>query len=98
MASLREMWIFFICIAAVGLVVSLFIKKKTLSKKHEVTKTGLAVEEQNRMERKHEAESKRASKRAYGMNGMKSGDFTASTGTTTTPMTDAEKTNGDDNV
>lgn len=97
-ASLREMWIFFVCIAAAGLVVSLFIAKKTLSKSHEVTKTGLAAEEHNRMERKQEAESKKANKMASGMNGRKSGDFTAATGTATTQTTDAEKTNGDNNV
>lgn len=93
-ASLREMWIFFVCIAAVGLVVSLFIRKTTLSKTHEVTKTGLAAEEQNRRDRKQEAESKRASKMASGINGRKSGDFTAAAGTATTPT----KMNGDNNV
>ena len=97
-ASLREMWIFFVCLAAVGLVVSLFIKRTKLTKTHEVTKTGLAAEEQNRIERQREAESKRASKRASGMNGRKSGDSTAATGTATTPTKDAEKTNGDNNV
>ena len=97
-ASLRDMWIFYVCIAAAGLAVSLFIKRKTLSKTHEVTKTGLAVEEQNRMERKHEAESKRASKRASAMNGKKSGEFTAATETATAPTTDTEKANGDGNV
>lgn len=97
-ASIREMWIFFVCIAAAGLFVSFFIKKKTLTKTHEVTKTGLAAEEQNRRERKQEAESKRASKRASAMNGRKSGDFTAATGTPATPTMDAEKMNGDDNV
>ena len=97
-ASLRDMWIFYVCIAATGLVVSLFIKKTTLTKTHEVTKTGLAVEEANRIERKQEAESKRASKRASGMNARKSGDGTAATGTTTTGMIGAEKMNGDDSV
>ncbi|KAF6225339.1 hypothetical protein HO173_012824 [Letharia columbiana] len=97
-ASLREMWIFYVCVAVVGLALSLFIKKKTLSRTHEVTKTGLAAEEHNRMERKQEAESKKASKRASGMNGRKSGDFTGATGTATTQITDAEKTNGDNNV
>ena len=97
-ASLRDMWIFFVCIAAVGLFVSFFIKRTKLTKTHEVTKTGLAAEEANRIERKREAESKRASKRVSGMNGRKSGDFTAPTGTATTPVTNAEKVNGDDNV
>ena len=97
-ASLREMWIFYVCIAAVGLVVSLFIKRTTLTKTHEVTKTGLAVEEENRRLREQEAESKRARGKASGMNGRKSGDYSAATGTTTIPMTDTEKTSGDNSV
>ena len=97
-ASLREMWIFYVCIAAAGLAISLFIAKTTLSKTHEVTETGLAAEERNRLERKQEAEDKRASKRASVMNGRKSGDFTAATGTATGATTNAEKTNGENNV
>ena len=97
-ASLRDMWIFYVCIAATGLVVSLFIKKTTLTKTHEVRKTGLAVEEANRLERKQEAESKKANKRASGMNAKKSRDDAAPAGTTTTGMIDAEKMNGDDSV
>ena len=97
-ASLREMWIFYVCIAATGLVVSLFIEKTTLTKTHEVRKTGLAAEEANRIERKQEEESKRASKRASGMNAKKDSDGTAANGTTTTSMIDAEKMNGDNSV
>ena len=94
-ASLRDMWICFVCIAAVGLFVSLLIKRTKLTKTHEVTKTGLAAEEQNRIDRKQEADTKRASKRASGMNGRPSGDFAAASAT---PGTDVEKTNGDNNV
>ena len=97
-ASLREMWIFYVCLAATGLVASFFIKKTRLTKTHEVTKTGLAVEEANRRERKQEAKSKRASKRASSMNAKKDRDGTAATGTTTTGMIDAEKMNGDNSV
>ena len=97
-ASLRDMWIFYVCIAAVGLVVSLFIKRTTLTRTHEVTKTGLAAEEENRREREQEAKSKRASTRASGMHERKSGDSSAATGTTTIPVMDAEKTNGDNSV
>ena len=97
-ASLREMWIFYVCMAAIGLVVSLLIKKTTLTKTHEVTKTGLAVEEANRIERKQEAKSKRASKKASRMQAKKGGDGTATTGTTTTGMIDAEKIDGDNSV
>ena len=43
--SLRNMWIFFVCIAALGVVVSLAIGRQKLSKLHEVQKTGLEAEE-----------------------------------------------------
>ncbi|EON61438.1 hypothetical protein W97_00653 [Coniosporium apollinis CBS 100218] len=39
--SLRNLWIFYTCVAAVGLIASLFIKKRVLSKEHTETKTGL---------------------------------------------------------
>jgi hypothetical protein len=39
--SLRKMWILFTCTAACGLIVSLFVSKKVLSKVHEEAKTGL---------------------------------------------------------
>ena len=100
-ASLREMWIFYVCIAAVGLIVSFFITKTKLSRSHEVTKTGLAEEERNRAERKQEADSKRASKMALSKNGRKSGDFAAARGAATPPpppLTDTEKMDGDHNV
>lgn len=50
--SLQTMWIFYTCIAFVGLCVSLAIGKNVLSKTHETTKTGLAAEEQAHRERK----------------------------------------------
>lgn len=43
--SLRTLWIFIVCVSAVGMVASLFITKQTLSRQHEVTKTGLAEQE-----------------------------------------------------
>lgn len=52
--SLKIMWIFYVCIAATGLAVSLLIQKHTLSKQHEVMKTGLAEQERARKERKGE--------------------------------------------
>ena len=98
-ASLREMWIFYVCVGVVGLVVSFFITKTKLTRSHEVTKTGLAQEERNRAQRKEDADSKRANKRALSQNGRKSGDLTAARGAATpAPMTDAEKTDGDHNV
>lgn len=91
-ASLRDMWIFFVCIAAAGLAVSFLIKRTKLTRTHEVTRTGLAAEEQNRLDRKQEAESKRASKRASGMNVRKSDDLGPAA------ATDAEKMSGDHRV
>lgn len=52
--SLKIMWIFYVCIAATGLAVSLLVQKYTLSKQHEVLKTGLAEQEKARKERKGE--------------------------------------------
>ena len=52
--SLKMMWIFYVCVAAMGLAVSLLIQKHTLNKQHEVLKTGLAEQERARKERKGE--------------------------------------------
>ncbi|MCJ1411603.1 hypothetical protein MMC19_005694 [Ptychographa xylographoides] len=52
--SLQELWIFYAVIAFVGLLASLAIGKNKLSKTHEVTKTGLAAQEQDRKDRKDE--------------------------------------------
>lgn len=54
------------CIAALGLALSLAIGRQTLSKNHEVQKTGLAEQEKARMERKSEDRLKRESKRMSG--------------------------------
>ena len=59
--SLQTMWIFYVVISVVGLAASLAIGRHTLSKTHEVTKTGLDVQEQHRRDRKEE---KRKSKNA----------------------------------
>lgn len=48
-----------VCFSAAGLLVSLLIAKKSLSKEHQVTKTGLAEEE---AKRKEAQEKKRLSK------------------------------------
>ena len=60
--SLRDIWIFYVAISAVGLAVSLLITKQTLSKSHEVQKTGLAQEQQYRLEDEEKRKSKRMSK------------------------------------
>jgi len=40
-ASLKQMWILFACTAATGLICSVFIKRRSLSRVHEVVKIGL---------------------------------------------------------
>lgn len=52
--SLKIMWVFYVCIGAAGLAASLLIQKQTLSRQHEVQKTGLAEQEKARKERKTE--------------------------------------------
>ena len=46
--SLQTMWILYVCFAAFGLFISLFIGNNILKKEHQVTKTGLEAEEANR--------------------------------------------------
>jgi hypothetical protein len=62
-ASLRTMWIFYVCISALSIVAAAFIGNKKLKKTHEVYKTGLEEEERNRLERERERKEKRESKR-----------------------------------
>lgn len=62
--SLQPMWIMYVAFSVVGLLAGFLIKKKTLSKQHEETKTGLAAEQENAAARAAEKEAKRASKRA----------------------------------
>ena len=49
--SLKMMWVFFTCVAAVGVAVSVMIDKSKLSKLHALQKTGLAEQEKARQER-----------------------------------------------
>ncbi|MCJ1271994.1 hypothetical protein MMC22_011900 [Lobaria immixta] len=58
--SLKMMWVFYVCIAAVGFAASLLIQKQTLNKQHEVQKTGLAEQERARKERKGEDRLRRS--------------------------------------
>lgn len=46
--SLKTMWIFYVCIAFLGLVTSFLLKKKVLSKTHNEHKTGLATEQKQK--------------------------------------------------
>ncbi|EEP75763.1 conserved hypothetical protein [Uncinocarpus reesii 1704] len=49
--SLKVMWIFYTSVAAIGFFVSLLIGRQKLNKEHEITKTGLDVQERERQER-----------------------------------------------
>lgn len=49
-SSLQTMWIFYTAFAAVGILVSLFITKKELSREHEKARTGIAEQERVRQE------------------------------------------------
>ncbi|KAK6003842.1 hypothetical protein QM012_008692 [Aureobasidium pullulans] len=62
--SLHPMWIMYTCFAALGLVVSLFIKKKELSKKHTETKTGLDAQRANAAAQAQEDAEKKNAKEA----------------------------------
>jgi uncharacterized membrane protein len=62
--SLHPMWIMYVCFAALGLVISLFIKKKELSKKHTETKTGLDVQKANLAAQAQEDADKKYAKHA----------------------------------
>jgi hypothetical protein len=42
--SIRNIWIFYTCVAAVGMATSAFVKTSTLSAEHIETKTGLREE------------------------------------------------------
>jgi hypothetical protein len=57
---------------ALGLLISLFIKRNVLSKQHEETKTGLEIEEAKRREReaaRAEKKALKASKAGKGVSG-----------------------------
>ena len=58
--SLHPMWIMYVCIAAVGLIISFFIQKNQLSRQHEETKTGLAAQQTSKEARKQEKEAKKS--------------------------------------
>ncbi|KAK5091872.1 hypothetical protein LTR70_001183 [Exophiala xenobiotica] len=63
-SSLSTMWIFYVCFAALLIVVSLFITKVELSKEHEKTRTGVAEQERIRKEQEELQKERKAAKRA----------------------------------
>lgn len=61
--SLRSIWIFYTAVSAFGILVSLGIKKKELSREKKEIKTGLAEQERVRLEEKEEERERRAAKK-----------------------------------
>jgi len=59
--SLHPMWIMYVCLSGVGFLACFLIQRKTLSKQHEVTKTGLEAEKANAAE----AAQRKAEKKAH---------------------------------
>jgi MFS family permease len=59
-ASLHDMWIMYVVVAAIGLLSSLAISKQVLKREHQTTKTGLAVEEEKRVEREERRRSRKS--------------------------------------
>lgn len=61
--SLRSIWIFYTAVSAFGILVSLGIRKKELSREKKEVKTGLAEQERVRLEEKEEERERRAAKK-----------------------------------
>jgi hypothetical protein len=59
--SLHDMWIMYVCVAALGLLSSFLITRQVLGREHETTKTGLAEEEIKRKERADRRKEKKQS-------------------------------------
>jgi MFS family permease len=59
-AALHNMWIMYVCVAAVGLFMSFLITRQLLKKEHETTKTGMAVEKEKRAEREERRRSRKS--------------------------------------
>ncbi|RMZ76158.1 hypothetical protein DV738_g5120, partial [Chaetothyriales sp. CBS 135597] len=60
--SLKIMWIFYTAFSGAAIVVSLFIKKKELSREHETTKTGLQEQERVRQQEKADRDARKLAK------------------------------------
>lgn len=64
MDGLKTMWIFYTALSAVGMLASFLIGRKKLTRDHEVTKTGLEVQEQERKERLRQKKQKKDQKKS----------------------------------
>ncbi|EER24282.1 Major Facilitator Superfamily protein [Coccidioides posadasii C735 delta SOWgp] len=68
--SLRVMWIFYTSMAAIGLCVSLLIRRHNLDIEHEITETGLEIQERERQERLRREKMKPKRKRTTDKEGL----------------------------
>lgn len=62
--SLKIMWIFYTAVGAIGFITSLFIQRQKLGKNHQITKTGLDVQEKDRRERLERKKQKEDARKA----------------------------------
>ena len=89
--SLQPMWIMYTCFAAVGLLCTIFVRRKVLTREHVETKTGLEAEKANAAENKADdaarRESKRQSKRASHGGGSQISLPYSGAGTSSRPQT-----------
>ena len=60
--SLQKFWIFYFAISLLGIIASVFIRRRVLDKKHVEYKSGLAQEEKNRLDQVAEDAQKKAEK------------------------------------
>lgn len=72
-SCLQKMWIFYTCVAVLGIVISLFITKKELSRQHQQVRTGIAEQERIRREEKENKKLKMEANAAAtnGVNGSR---------------------------
>jgi hypothetical protein len=62
--AFHDMWIMYVCFAALGLLTGFLITKQVLSRQHEATKTGLEAEEAKRREREERRRGSKGGKKS----------------------------------
>lgn len=60
--SLKMMWILYVCLSALGGVASIFVEKRTLTKEHQETQVGLALEAEKKEIMEKEMRRRKAQK------------------------------------
>jgi hypothetical protein len=59
-SSIHNLWIMYVSVAALGILSSLLITRQKLTREHETTKTGMAVEKEKRAEREERRKSRKS--------------------------------------